>query len=105
MKKETLEKGKAILAEIAELRKHLSEVFPASGRDAHKGYDQYSFEYSKLEGKKDVTPKFRSTPFFSGNSNELRNEFVPFPIDKFMKIYKANVEEKIALLEKEFETL
>lgn len=105
MKKETLEKGKAILAEIAELRKHLSGVFPTPSYDAHKRYDQYSFEYSKLEGKKDVTPKFMSKPFFGGSSNELINEFVPFPIDKFMKIYKANVEEKIALLEKEFETL
>lgn len=105
MKKETLEKGKAILAEIAELRQHLSEVFPTSSYDTHKRYDQYSFEYSKLEGKKDVTPKFMSTPFFGGGSKKLINEFVPFPIDKFMKIYKANVEEKIALLEKEFETL
>lgn len=105
MKIETLERGKKIQEEIAELRKHLSEVFPAPSYDAHKRYDQYGFEYSKLDGKKDVTPKFRSKPFFSGSSNELRNEFVPFPIDKFMKIYKANVEEKIASLKEEFENL
>jgi hypothetical protein len=106
MKKELLEKGNAILKEIAELKKHLSETFPTPVQDRHQGYDPYSFEYSKLEGKEDVIPKFRAAPFFSGgNSKELRNEFVPFPIDSFMNIYKAKVQEKIALLEKEFDSL
>lgn len=92
MKKETLEKAKKIQAEIAELRKHFDEIFTnTSGHESIRGLNPYGFEYSK-DGN-------------HGNTNPLRNEFIPFPVDNFMKIYKANVEEKIALLEKEFETL
>jgi len=105
MKKETLERGNAILKQISDLKDHLENIFPQSQDDRHKCYDPYGFEYSKLPAKERVIPRFRITPFFNDSSFGLKNEFVPFPIDKFMKIYKANVEEKIALLEKEFETL
>lgn len=105
MKKESLERGNAILEQIAELKDHLKNIIPQSRDDRHIGYDPYGFEYSKLPSRESFLPRFRITPFFNDSSFELKNEFVPFPIDKFVKIYKANVEEKIALLEKEFDTL
>ncbi len=105
MKKESLKRGNAILKEIANLEDHLEQLFPTSSNDNQRRYEHYGFEYSKLGGKEDLFPKFRVTTFFNNSSQELRNEFVPFPIDKFMKIYVANVREKIALLEKEFENL
>lgn len=105
MKKETLERGNELQKKIKEFKRHLEYTFIRSDRPGHEGFNPFEFEYSKKDGKTDVVPNFFVKPFHTDRHRELRNEFVPFPIDKFMKIYKSNVEEEIARLEKEFDSL
>ncbi len=102
MKTETLERGNKLQKQIKELKEHLEYTFRMSDSSYHKGFEPFGFEYSKQIGKETIFPRFYTAPFYQTNARELRNEFIPFPIDKFMKIYKANVEEEIARLEKEF---
>jgi len=94
MKKETLDRGIQIIKEIKELKNHLDEVLNEHNK------------YNELKGDPTSgSSNFSFTPFFSTEPRQLRNQFVPFPLDKFMKIYKANVEEEIGRIEKEFENL
>lgn len=105
MKKETFEKGKKIQAEIEELRKHFDEIFTnSSAYDSKCKYNPYGFEYSKT-GSPRMVPRFHVNQFHTDNTKSLRNEFVPFPVDDFMAIYKIKVENKIASLKEEFENL
>jgi hypothetical protein len=105
MKTETLERGNKLQKQIKELKAHLEYTFRMSDQTYHEGFEPFELEYSKLPGKAVFFPRFYTAPFYQTNARELRNEFIPFPIDKFMKIYKANVEEEIARLEKEFANL
>ena len=82
---------------IKELKNHLSQVFNDTDKYNERKGDPF------LCGQQ--TAKFIVDVWFSSEYRKLENQFVPFPIDKFMKIYKANVEEEIARLEKEFEYL
>ena len=97
MNQETLQKGNSIQKEIKDLKDHLISVFKETNK-----YGEYKGSPVSRDGR---IAKFGFSPWFSDEVREIDNKFVPFPIDKFMKIYKANVEEEIARLEKEFENL
>lgn len=97
MKKETLDRGNELLRSIKLLKEHLEQVF--GERDK---YGEYRGNPIKEKG---YSANFMFQPWFTSNPRELQERFLPFPLDKFMIIYKANVEEEIARLEKEFDNL
>lgn len=97
MNQETLQKGNDLQKEIRALKDHLISVFKETNK-----YNEYKGNPVSRDGK---NANFKLAPWFSDDSRTLDNKFVPFPIDKFMKIYKANVEEEITRLEKEFQNL
>jgi len=97
MNAENLKTGNDLQQRIKELKNHLLTVFDEKDKYNERKGDPF------LQGEK--TAKFVVDVWFSSDYRKLENQFVPFPIDKFMKIYKSNVEEEIKKLEKEFEQL
>lgn len=98
MKKETLERGNELLKLIANLEEHIKSVF--SHYDKYNSYQGVPFKPTDRN-----SPSFIASPWFTSEQRVLINEYVPFPIDKFMAIYRANVEEEITRLKKEFTDL
>jgi hypothetical protein len=97
MTEEKLKKSLELKKQIGDLKEHLGSVFSEYNRYNEKKGNPFS-----LNGE---LAKFCIKPWFTSDERTLVNDFVPFPIDKFMKIYKSNLEEEIKRLEIEFDKL
>lgn len=96
---EKVEKANELLREIEALQTHLKSVTVRKYENS-----QYSPYESPFNTER---PNFLFSPYFYKNDVgiELRDYFLPFPIDKFMQMYMANIKEGIKRREKEFDNL